>query len=102
MPWFQAFSSGFAPRHAKVEAIEQPGRGGGAVANTSETGDAREAFDGMPDEVDFSESLPNPYVGKARRRVDATTDNGTHRRAGEDQRRDPLHKPSSSFQRQGH
>ena len=33
------------------------------MANTSETGGAREAFDGMPDEVDFSESLPNPYVG---------------------------------------
>ena len=42
------------------------------MANTSETGDAREARDGMPAEVDFSESLPNPYVGKARRRVAAT------------------------------
>lgn len=42
--------------------------------NTSETGDAREARDGMPAEVDFSESLPNPYVGKARRRVPATDD----------------------------
>lgn len=47
------------------------------MANTSETGDAREARDGMPVEVDFSESLPNPYVGKARRRVPAT-DDGTH------------------------
>ena len=101
MPWFQAFSSGFAPRHAKVEAIEQPGRGGGAVANISETGGAREAFDGMPDEVDFSESLPNPYVGKARRRVAAAADDGDHGRAAEDQWRDPLRRPSSSFQRQG-
>lgn len=116
MPWFQALSLDFIPRalafrpvsgreadgHAKVKAFEQPGREGGAVTNASETGDAREALDGMPAEVDFSESLPNPYVGKARRRVDATTDNGTHRRVGEDQWRDPLHKPSSSFQRQGH
>ena len=69
--------------------------------DTSKTGDAREALDGMPAEVDFSESLPNPYVGKARRRVDATTDNGSHGRVAEDQWRDPLHKPSSSFQRQG-
>ena len=48
------------------------------MANISDRGDAREALDGMPAEVDFSESLPNPYVGKARRRVDATTDNGSH------------------------
>ena len=46
------------------------------MANTSETGDAREARDGMPAEVDFSESLPNPYVGKARRCVTATADDG--------------------------
>ena len=92
MPWFQALSSGFAPcvlaflpvsgreaeGRAKVKEVEQPGRGGGAVANISDTGDAREALDGMPAEVDFSESLPNPYVGKVRRRVDATTDNGSH------------------------
>lgn len=47
------------------------------MANKMETGDAREARDGMPAEVDFSESLPNPYVGKARRRV-AATDDGAH------------------------
>lgn len=44
------------------------------MANTAASGDAREARDGMPAEVDFSESLPNPYVGKARRRVPATAD----------------------------
>lgn len=66
------------------------------MANTSETGDAREALDGMPGEVDFSESLPNPYVGKARRRVDATADDGVHGRAAEDQWHDPLRRPSSS------
>lgn len=69
--------------------------------DTSETGGAREAFDGMPDEVDFSESLPNPYAGKARRRVAATADNGDYGRAAEDQWRDPLRRPSSSFQRLG-
>lgn len=100
MPWFQAFSSGFAPRHAKVKAFEQPGRGGGAATYASETGDARKALDGMPDEVDFSESLPNPYIGKALRRV-AETDDGTHGRAAEDQWRGPLRRPPSSFQRQG-
>lgn len=92
MPYFHVLSSRFAPRalafrpvsgceaegRAKVKAFEQPGREGGAVANKTETGDAREALDGMPAEVDFSESLPNPYVGKARRRVPATTDDGTH------------------------
>ena len=47
------------------------------MANTSETGDAREARDGMPAEVDFSESLPNPYVGKMRRRVTINIDGNT-------------------------
>lgn len=84
---------------AKVKAIEQPGRGGGAVANKTETGAAHEPLDGMPDEVDFSESLPNPYVGKARRRAGAD-DDGSGRFTGEPGR-DPLRRPSSTFQRQG-
>lgn len=28
----------------------------------------------MPDEVDFSDSIPNPYIGKVRRRVTMNTD----------------------------
>lgn len=71
------------------------------MANTSETGDAREARDGMPAEVDFSESLPNPYVGKARRRVAETAEDGEPGRFAEGPGRDPLRRPSSSFQRQG-
>lgn len=39
--------------------------------------ETREIFDDMPTEVDFSESLPNPYVGKMRRRVTTNIDADT-------------------------
>ena len=34
-------------------------------------------FDDMPDEVDFSNAEPNPYIGKVRRRVTMNIDGGT-------------------------
>lgn len=34
-------------------------------------------IDEMPAEVDFSDSVPNPYIGKARRRITINIDGGT-------------------------
>lgn len=48
-----------------------------AVLEVLEMSETREIFDDMPAEVDFSESLPNPYVGKMRRRVTMNIDADT-------------------------
>lgn len=39
--------------------------------------DTRKVVDDMPDEVDFSDSVPNPYVGRTRRRVTINIDGDT-------------------------
>jgi predicted DNA binding CopG/RHH family protein len=48
-----------------------------SVSNGIATMNKRSSVIDMPEEIDFSNSIPNPYVGKARQRITINIDSDT-------------------------